>query len=58
MQHVRHLPDIIHLQQMLIDRFNRRVDVNEAKKTTIEEFLNELQSAPEGNGAFLVYKLI
>ena len=42
---LRHLPDIIRLQQMLIDKYHRRIDAAEATSMSIQDFLDSL---PQG----------
>ena len=40
----QYLPDIVKLQQCLYDSFHHRMDRTEAKRLTIGEFLEKLQS--------------
>ncbi|XP_072028276.1 E3 ubiquitin-protein ligase rnf213-alpha-like [Amphiura filiformis] len=42
LQLLHHLPDIIRLQQMLIDKYHRRIDAAEATSMSIQEFLEKL----------------
>ncbi|XP_068735057.1 LOW QUALITY PROTEIN: E3 ubiquitin-protein ligase rnf213-alpha-like [Montipora capricornis] len=57
---VQFLPDIVRLQQLLMDRFHRRMDRTDAEKFTIREFLQKLQRGPvkdEFNGLIQRFKL-
>ncbi|XP_072046323.1 E3 ubiquitin-protein ligase RNF213-like [Amphiura filiformis] len=42
-----HLPDLIRLQQVLIDQFHRRIDAAEAANMTIQEFLDKAVPGPD-----------
>ena len=42
----QYLPDVVHLQQYLFDTFNFAVDRNQAKTTTIGQFISTI---PNGN---------
>ncbi|XP_070580814.1 E3 ubiquitin-protein ligase rnf213-alpha-like isoform X2 [Ptychodera flava] len=52
---LKYLPDIIHLQQLLIDRFHRNIDVHEATNLKIGRFLSEL---PKGHIRNKHYRLL
>ncbi|XP_077980160.1 E3 ubiquitin-protein ligase rnf213-alpha-like [Glandiceps talaboti] len=43
---IKYLPDIVHLQQLLIDQYHRNIDIQEATKLKIGQFLNGL---PKGH---------
>ncbi|XP_072042938.1 E3 ubiquitin-protein ligase rnf213-alpha-like [Amphiura filiformis] len=50
----QHLPDLLRLQQMLIDQFHRRIDATEADKITIEDFLaNANRELKDAVGIFI-----
>nr|XP_006819936.1 PREDICTED: E3 ubiquitin-protein ligase RNF213-like [Saccoglossus kowalevskii] len=39
---LKYLPDIVHLQQLLIDEYHRNIDIHEATNLKIGKFLNKL----------------
>ncbi|XP_077862842.1 E3 ubiquitin-protein ligase rnf213-alpha-like [Saccoglossus kowalevskii] len=39
---LKYLPDIVHLQQLLIDEYHRNIDIHEATNLKIGRFLNKL----------------
>ena len=39
---VQFLPDVVHLQRLLMDRFHRRIDRTDAENYTVREFLRNL----------------
>ena len=49
---LRHLPDIIRLQQMLIDKYHRRIDAAEATSMSIQEFMDSL---PQGEDSIFLH---
>ena len=49
---LRHLPDIMRLQQMLIDKYHRRIDAAEATSMSIQEFM---ESLPHGEDIILLF---